>query len=107
MKVRILFLICFLSITCLLNAADKPVIQIHTDNSSLIFRVADNGRLYQSYLGKKLNHEADISHLPQGTEAYITHGMEDYFEPAIHILHNDGNPSLLLKYVSHEPKAVS
>lgn len=107
MKVRILFLICFLSITCLLNAADKPVIQIHTDNSSLIFRVADNGRLYQSYLGKKLNHEADISHLPQGTEAYITHGMEDYFEPAIHILHNDGNPSLLLKYVSHETKAVS
>ena len=107
MKVRILFLICFLSITCLLNAADKPVIQIHTDNSSLIFRVADNGRLYQSYLGKKLNHEADISHLPQGTEAYITHGMEDYFEPAIHILHNDGKPSLLLKYVSHETKAVS
>ena len=107
MKVRILFLICFLCITCLLNAADKPVIQIHTDNSSLIFRVADNGRLYQSYLGKKLNHEADISHLPQGTEAYITHGMEDYFEPAIHILHNDGNPSLLLKYVSHETKAVS
>lgn len=107
MKVRILFLICFLSITCLLNAADKPVIQIHTDNSSLIFRVADNGRLYQSYLGKKLNHETDISHLPQGTEAYITHGMEDYFEPAIHILHNDGNPSLLLKYISHETKAVS
>lgn len=107
MKVRILFLICFLCITCLLNAADKPVIQIHTDNSSLIFHVADNGRLYQSYLGKKLNHETDISHLPQGTEAYITHGMEDYFEPAIHILHNDGNPSLLLKYVSHETKAVS
>ena len=43
MKVRILFLICFLCITCLLNAADKPVIQIHTDNSSLIFHVADNG----------------------------------------------------------------
>ena len=96
MKVRILFLICFLSITCFLNAADKPVIQIHTDNSSLIFRVADNGRLYQSYLGKKLNHETDISHLPQGTEAYITHGMEDYFEPAIHIRHNDNNSSLLL-----------
>ena len=107
MKVKTLFLICFLSITCLLNAADKPVIQIHTDNSSLIFRIADNGRLYQSYLGKKLSHETDISHLPHGTEAYITHGMEDYFEPAIHILHNDGNPSLLLKYVSHETKAVS
>ena len=107
MKVRILFLICFLCITCLLNAADKPVIQIHTDNSSLIFHVADNGRLYQSYLGKKLNHETDISHLPQGTEAYITHGMEDYFEPALHIVHNDGNSSTLLKYVSHDSRNLS
>ena len=32
--------------------------------------------------------------------------MEDYFEPAIRILHNDGNPSLLLKYVSHNTRNV-
>ena len=32
--------------------------------------------------------------------------MEDYFEPAIRVLHNDGNPSLLLKYVSHESKQL-
>ena len=32
--------------------------------------------------------------------------MEDYFEPAIHMRHNDNNSSLLLKYVEHsnEPK---
>ncbi|MDL2282747.1 alpha-galactosidase, partial [Parabacteroides sp. OttesenSCG-928-G06] len=41
------------------------------------------------------------ANLSLGTEAYIAHGMEDYFEPAVRMLHNDGNPSLLLKYVSH------
>lgn len=107
MKVKQFFLICFLCISCALKAADKPVITISTDAVNLIYKVADNGRLYQSYLGKRLNHASDIAFLPMGTEAYITNGMEDYFEPAIHVLHNDGNPSLLLKYVSHSVKQVS
>lgn len=84
-----------------------PVIKIETDCVNLIFRVASNGRLYQSYLGKKLNYNSDIAHLSLGTEAYITHGMEDYFEPAVHVLHNDGNSSLLLKYVSHTTNQLS
>ena len=107
MKERLLFLICFLCISFMLKAADKPVIKISTENVDLIYRVGNNGRLYQSYLGKKLNHATDIAHLPQGSEAYLTHGMEDYFEPAIHIVHNDGNPSTLLKYVSHTRNQVS
>ena len=100
-KVKVLFLFCLLGISCMLKAADKPIIKIETDCTSLIFQVGDNGRLYQRYLGKKLNHESDFVYLPQGTEVYITHGAEDYFEPAIQVLHNDGNPSLLLKYVEH------
>ena len=32
--------------------------------------------------------------------------MEDYFEPAIHIRHNDNNSSLLLKYVDHSSNAI-
>ena len=107
MKERLFFLICFLCISFMLKAADKPVIKISTENVDLIYRVGNNGRLYQSYLGKKLNHATDIAHLPQGSEAYLTHGMEDYFEPAIHIVHNDGNPSTLLKYVSHTRNQVS
>ena len=62
----------------MLKAADKPIIKIETDCTSLIFQVGDNGRLYQRYLGKKLNHESDFVYLPQGTEVYITHGAEDY-----------------------------
>ena len=61
----------------MLKAADKPVIKISTENVDLIYRVGDNGRLYQSYLGKRLNHATDIAHLPQGSEAYLTHGIAD------------------------------
>lgn len=107
MKVKLFLSICLLCVSSVLKAADKPVIKVGTNQSTLIFRVADNGRLYQSYLGQKLNHDSDIVHLPQGTEAYLTHGLEDYFEPAVQLTHNDGNPSLLLKYISHTAKPVS
>lgn len=107
MKLKLLLLGCFLCITSFISAANHPVIKIETDNISLILRVEENGRLYQSYLGKKLNYSSDLTHLPQGAEAYITHGMEDYFEPAIHVVHNDGNSSLLLKYISDSENKIS
>ena len=50
--------------------------------------------------------KAICSICPKGNEAYLTHGMEDYFEPAIEVHHNDANPSSLLKYVSHTSKNV-
>lgn len=106
-KLNFLLLLCFFCLPSMLKAADKPVIKIETDRTSLIFQVGDNGRLYQRYLGKKLNHDSDINFLPHGTEAYLTHGMEDYFEPAIQVLHNDGNPSLLLKYVDHQSQPLA
>ena len=105
MKNKLWLLLC-LFLSASLYAQDKPVIQISTDNTDLIYRVGNNGRLYQSYLGQKLNDKSDISHLPLGREAYLTHGMEDYYEPAIRVLHNDGNPSLLLKYKSHTSREL-
>ena len=51
-KVKVLFLFCLLGISCMLKAADKPIIKIETDCTSLIFQVGDNGRLYQRYLGE-------------------------------------------------------
>ena len=107
MNLKTTLLAGLLCLAGIAHAIEKPVIKIETGNTSLIYRVGDNGRLYQSYLGKRLNHEADINHLPQGTEAYLTHGMEDCFEPALHIVHNDGNSSTLLKYVSHDSRNLS
>lgn len=107
MRKRLFFGVLFILFTCLIKAADKPVIHINTADVSLIYKVGDDGRLHQSYLGKRLAFDTDMAHLPLGTEAYLTHGMEDYFEPAIHMLHNDGNSSLLLKYISHATKQLS
>ena len=103
-KLFLLILLTILSMS--LKASDKTVIPITTENISLIYKVGDNGRLYQSYLGQKLRFSSDIDQLPMGDEAYIAHGMEDYFEPAIRVLHNDGNPSLLLKYISSETRKL-
>lgn len=96
--ITFLFLICVISV----YGVSGEIIRIKTKATDLIFKVGDNGRLYQSYLGQKLLDDSGLSGLKRGREAYLSHGMEDYFEPAIRVLHNDGNPSLLLKFVSSE-----
>ena len=106
MKNKLFLLICLIVISISLKANDKTIIPITTDNISLIYKVGNNGRLYQSYVGQKLRFDSDIDQLPMLGEAYITHGMEDYFEPAVAITNNDGNLSTILRYVSSEQKAV-
>jgi alpha-galactosidase len=79
------------------------LIPIDTKNTSLVFRVNNrDGRLYQSYYGAKLKNtdnllqSRDVGHI-----AYATFGTDNLFEPAIRATHNDGNPSLELKYTDH------
>lgn len=79
----------------------ENLIVIETDNTALVYNVADNNRLYQRYFGKRLKDRSEYSKMADGPEAYITHGMEDYYEPAIHINRQEGNNSLLLNYKSH------
>ena len=105
MKLRFLMLTALCVLATHLRASD--IIRVSTQETDLVFRVADNGRLYQSYLGPHLNREADLQYLPQGTEAYLTHGMEDYFEPALDVRHADGNASTLLQYVSHSTSTAA
>ena len=101
------------------HAAENKTIRISTDNTDLVLQVGDNGRLYQTYLGEKLLHEQDLNNFSwsihagadgsvsrRGWEVYSGSGNEDYFEPAIAITHNDGNPSTILYYVSSSSKVV-
>ncbi len=99
-KVTCLITVCLTLLAGTMYA--NEVITIETAQTSLILKTNEAGRLYQSYYGKKLSNVGDYAHLPMGIEAYLTHGMEDYFEPALHIVHTDGNSSTLLKYVSHQ-----
>ena len=94
--------LCLMAMVPAMMMADE-FIRVNTENIELVLRVEDNsGRVYQSYIGKRLKYETDLNHLPKGGEDYLTHGMEDYFEPAIEVTHTDGNPSLLLKYAGHK-----
>ena len=101
------------------GAAEKKIIRISTDKTDLVLQVAENGRLYQSYLGEKLLHEADLANLDwrvhpasdasvsaRGWEVYSGSGNEDFFEPAVGITHADGNASTWLYYVSSSSKNV-
>ena len=104
---RFLLILATLFLTSSAGWSINDVIRISTSKTDLVLRVDNDGRLYQSYLGERLPNDENLNFLPQGKEVYITHGMEDYFEPAIEIHHNDGTSSLLLKYVSHETKQLS
>lgn len=48
------------------EAAEKKIIRISTDQTDLVLQVAENGRLYQTYLGEKLLHEAELETLTGG-----------------------------------------
>lgn len=99
------------------EAAEKKIIRISTDQTDLVLQVAENGRLYQTYLGEKLLHEAELENLDwrihpasdasvstRGWEVYSGSGNEDFFEPAVGITHSDGNSSTWLYYVSSSSK---
>lgn len=92
--------VCMLPLSGLTTSAKEQIV-VESENTALVFTVGDNGRLYQSYFGKRIANAGDYASLPLGNEAYLTHGMEDYFEPALHINRADGNPSTLLTYKSH------
>lgn len=94
----------------------KNMISIHTDNVQLVLEVKSNGRLYQAYLGERLSEGTPLSLLfmpqanqtwpmPAGNEVYPVMGTEDYFEPALQLTHNNGNPTSVFKYVSHTQTA--
>lgn len=100
----ILFTISLFCSTSLWAQNNQPII-IETQNTSLVFTGEVNGKLYQRYLGKLLPKD-NYTKLRNGAEAYIGAGMEDVFEPAIRIVHADGNPSLDLRFNKVETKKV-
>jgi alpha-galactosidase len=103
-----------------MNLQAAEPIRISTQHTDLILQVGDNGRLYQTYFGQRLTHDADVKLFPwflthpasdssvsqRGWEVYAGSGNEDFFEPALNLVHADGNPSTMLKYVSSQTESV-
>jgi alpha-galactosidase len=99
LKYSLSLILNFVSLA-LLSQSRAPI-NLQTKNTSLVLTVGGNNRLYQSYLGPRLVSSTDVEKLSGGREVYVTAGMENQFEPAIRLVHEDGNPSLELKYASH------
>jgi len=85
------------------QAPEDIIINIGTEHISMVLKVnGRDGRLYQSYLGKRLlNSEVMKQVRDAGHLAYATFGNGNLFEAAVRATHNDGNPSLELNYVKH------
>ncbi|MGE5394916.1 MAG: alpha-galactosidase [Candidatus Saccharibacteria bacterium] len=107
MKKSILFLLS-LMVTLLVFSQPKSTqdnakqIVIETKHTALVYAVAKDKKLHQVYLGEKLNNAADYSLQRNTHEAYQTAGTDNLFEPAIRMVHNDGNPSLELLFTDEK-----
>jgi len=114
MKKILCLIIIFCSISCFSSGqttATQPgvtqapdiLLPLSTENTELIYKVSGrDGKLVQVYLGPRLSSVSALNQLRDaGHPAYATFGTDNLFEPAIRMTHNDGNPSLELKYVSH------
>jgi len=88
-------------------------IPISTDNSTLLLQTDREMRLRTVYFGEALNDTAEYSAVSGmfhyfdnnagiNNAAYTPAGTWNISEPAIQVVHGDGNTSLELKYVSHQ-----
>ena len=105
------------ALTGIVSAFSAEVINVVTDNTQLVMRVKDDGRLYQTYLGERLSPVVELSALDmprtnvtssvfRGNEVYPVIGTEDFYDAPFEIRHADGNCSSVLKYVSHRQQPI-
>ncbi|MDO9614886.1 MAG: alpha-galactosidase, partial [Bacteroidota bacterium] len=109
MKKNLLLILLLFLVIQVFAQYEAPVeiekqIVIETKHSALVYSVGKNKKLYQAYLGEKLMNASDYLLQRNIHEAYIPSGTDNLFEPAIKMLHNDGNPSLELLF--SEEKSV-
>ena len=102
---------CLLFFSFLAAAVAQPAtlpapIIVETQHVSVVLTVGENQKLYQTYLGTKLADAADYRRLPNRHEAYVTAGTDNLFEPAIRLLHPDGNPSLALVFADKQVRKM-
>ena len=103
MKKLLLIFAALIVVIQLFGQPERPVetekqIVIETKHSALVYSVGKNKKLYQAWFGEKLNNTSDYLLQRNTHEAYIPSGTDNLFEPAIKMLHNDGNPSLELLF---------
>ncbi|QEC45956.1 alpha-galactosidase [Pseudobacter ginsenosidimutans] len=96
----------------------QTIIPVVTSNNALVLEAGKNKDLSVIYFGKKLANEKEyqlVSSVYKQTgdytdvlnAAYTSSGSRNLVEPAISVVHADGNRSLDLRYVKHEQKQLA
>jgi len=90
--------------------AQDSAITIETDKFAIVLHADDQKRLHYTYFGEKLENKFEYGILSSASgsdytgmynSVYTPSGSRNLLEPAIAIIHADGNQSLDLQYVSH------
>ena len=84
-----------------LLAQEKPVV-IETKTTALVYKAGMQNKLVQAWFGEKLANSADYDMILGRNEAYVPSGTDNLYEPAVRMLHNDGNPSLAMVFEKAE-----
>ena len=101
--------------TSFATAQQTVTIPVSTKDHALVLQTDPENRLWMVYFGDKMEDSAGYARvLPQYNlkdenagvynNAYTPAGTWNLSEPAIQLVHADGNTSLELKYVSHQTK---
>lgn len=109
------FTLCFCFTTNVF--AQEILIPVETKTNALVLKVGSNKDVNILYLGKKLSHAEEYGNISGAykqtadysnvlASAYTPAGARNLAEPAISVVHSDGNTSLDLKYVSHKVERV-
>lgn len=113
MNLRFALLLTFLAVTSITFSQKKVTISIETKDHATVLQTDNEDRLGIIYFGKKISDIKEYNWLSQEyfigdnnsavpNIAYTPAGTWNLLEPAIQVVHADGNNSLELKYVSHE-----
>lgn len=119
-----LLLLLFALVFSIVQGQESSLIKIETENTALVLKVGKNKKLYQTYLGTKLNNGSEYDFISKENtknfvindgnplidlrhQVYPTFGTDNLFEPAIRMTHTDGNPSLELEYKSHTSEKIT
>jgi len=106
----------FLTIICALFFyglnAQETIIPISTNNNLMLLQTSREERLHTVYFGVPIQNKDEFANVSKAynfrdnnagiyNATYTTAGTWNLVEPAIQVLHADGNTSLELKYISH------
>jgi len=97
--------------------AQQVTIPVTTENNVLLLQTDRDNRLQTIYFGEPLNDAGEYPGVSEGYQysdsnagiynsVYTPAGTWNLAEPAIQVIHHDGNMSLDLKYVSHHQEKL-